>query len=162
MSYEFCAYPFLKEDAFLCDYEIATDMLASQVSLARHDIRHIPTEVLQEIIEWLYHANGSIRGKCAIHQKEVDRLKEIYDRYETTITSFVLPDGCKGASQLHVLRAQCKAVIRLMVRIGKQQEVPQTLFDFMNLLSNTFFMMSLYENKQEGYELIPFISRSYE
>lgn len=161
MSYEFCAYPFLEEDAFLCDYEIATDVLASQVSLARHDIHHIPSVILQEIIDLLYHANGSIRGKCAINQEEVVRLKEIYDQYETKITTFVLPDGCIGASQLHVLRAQCKAIIRLMVRIRKQQEVAQTLFDFMNLLSNTFFMMSLYENKQEGYSPIPFISRSY-
>ena len=29
MSVEYCAYPFLKEKSHLCDYEIATDRLAS-------------------------------------------------------------------------------------------------------------------------------------
>lgn len=39
MSVEYCAYPFLKEKSHLCDYEIATDRLASILSVARHHIR---------------------------------------------------------------------------------------------------------------------------
>ncbi|MCB6567004.1 hypothetical protein LI169_18300, partial [Desulfovibrio desulfuricans] len=46
MSVEYCAYPFLKEESNLCDYEIATDRLASMLSVARHHIRHIPQEDL--------------------------------------------------------------------------------------------------------------------
>ena len=39
MSVEYCAYPFLKEESRLCDYEIATDRLASMpVSYTHLDV----------------------------------------------------------------------------------------------------------------------------
>ncbi len=163
MSMECCAYSFLLEDSNMCDYEIATDELASLVSLARHHIKHIKQEDLCTLIELIYHANGSIRGKCAIQSNEYDQLHQIYKTYFIRMEHFVVPDGCIDASYLHILRSKTKAVIRLMTKIKKEgQTVPDTLWDFMNLLANTFFMMSLYENKEEHFEEKEFISRSYE
>lgn len=162
MSVEYCAYPFLKEKSHLCDYEIATDRLASMLSVARHHIRHIPQEDLLQLMEMIYHANGSIRGACAIGEAELKKLNTFYARYHIEMDRFVLPDGCIGASHLHVLRAEVKAVIRIMHQIQCEgKPVEAILFDFMNLLSNTFFMMCLYENAQDGIREREFISRSY-
>ncbi|MCC2832293.1 MAG: ATP:cob(I)alamin adenosyltransferase [Clostridium sp.] len=162
MSVEYCAYPFLKEESNLCDYEIATDRLASMLSVARHHIRHIPQEDLLQLMEMIYHANGSIRGNCAIRDIELQKLNILYARYSMHMDHFVLPDGCIGASYLHVLRAETKAVIRIMHRIQQEgKTVEAVLFDFMNLLSNTFFMLCLYENKHDGFLEREFISRSY-
>lgn len=162
MSVEYCAYPFLKEESNLCDYEIATDRLASMLSIARHHIRHIPQEDLLQLMEMIYHANGSIRGNCAIRDIELQKLNILYARYSMHMDHFVLPDGCIGASYLHVLRAETKAVIRIMHRIQQEgKTVEAVLFDFMNLLSNTFFMLCLYENKHDGFLEREFISRSY-
>ena len=80
MSVEYCAYPFLKEKSHLCDYEIATDRLASMLSVARRHIRHIPQEDLLQLMEMIYHANGSIRGACAIGEAELKKLNTFYAR----------------------------------------------------------------------------------
>ena len=163
MGMECCAYSFLLEDSHMCDYEIATDELASFISLSRHFIKHINQDDLITLIELVYHANGSIRGKCAIHEEEVQRLHQLYERYHVDMKHFILPDGCVGASYLHVLRSKTKAVVRYMTLIKKEnRDVPQTLWDFMNLLANTFFMMALYENKEEGFIEQEFVSKSYE
>ncbi|MGX8852774.1 ATP:cob(I)alamin adenosyltransferase [Amedibacillus sp. YH-ame10] len=163
MSMEFCAYSFLKEEDHRCDYEIASDQLASSLSIARHYVKHITQSDIVQLIELVYHANGSIRGKCAIQQLEVQQLKEIYERYYVEMKHFVLPDGCIGASYLHKIRADVKAVIRIMHQIEREGfSIESTLFDFMNLLSNTCFMMCLYENKYELHMEREFVSRSYE
>ncbi len=50
----------------MCDYEIETDLLASQIGEAIHAIRHIHKEDLLLLCEQVYHANGSI-GACKMH-----------------------------------------------------------------------------------------------
>lgn len=42
----YCAYSFLDEVSSQCDYEIATDRLASFLGLAMHYIKHIDKEDL--------------------------------------------------------------------------------------------------------------------
>jgi len=61
-------YPFIYEDSSLCDYEIETDSLCSQIGLA---IELLPVEStlrdpLRTLQELVYHQNGSLRGKQAI------------------------------------------------------------------------------------------------
>ena len=75
MSSVYCAYPFLKEESHMCDYEIATDRLASMLSMARHHVHHISQDVLLQLIEMIYHANGSIRGNCAIGTSDLEKLQ---------------------------------------------------------------------------------------
>lgn len=163
MGMEYCAYSFLKEEGSMCDYEIATDRFASSFGVAAHYVKHIEPEELQTLIELVYHANGSIRGKCAITEKELSYVYSLYDKYAMDMHHFVVPDGCIGATYLHVLRADCKAIIRLMTKIKQEgHTVSDILWDFMNLLSNTLFMMCLYENKCENFIERPFMSRSYE
>ncbi len=162
MSSVYCAYPFLKEESHMCDYEIATDRLASMLSMARHHVHHISQDVLLRLIEMIYHANGSIRGNCAIETSDLEKLQSFYTRYYVSLDRFVLPDGCIGASYLHVLRAETKAIIRIMYQIQREGvKIESCLFEFMNLLSNTFFMMCLYENAQNGTKEREFKSRSY-
>ena len=99
----------------------------------------------------------SIRGACAIGEAELKKLNTFYARYHIEMDRFVLPDGCIGASHLHVLRAEVKAVIRIMHQIQCEgKPVEAILFDFMNLLSNTFFMMCLYENAQDGIRAVSY------
>ena len=160
---ECCAYSFLKEEGHCCDYEIATDQLASSFSIAKHYVKHIAETDMVRLIELVYHANGSIRGTCAIHEEEVAEVKRMYDTYYKEMRHFVLPDGCIGASMLHKIRADVKAVIRVMRLVEDEgYVVASTLYDFMNLLSNTCFMMCLYENAGEKVEEKAFVSRSYE
>lgn len=162
MSMEFCAYSFLEEEDSRCDYEIASDQLASFFSITKHVVKHIREEDIVRLIELVYHANGSIRGKNAIHQEEVQELMNLYEYYFVEMKQFVLPDGCIGASYLHKARADVKALIRIMQRVKREgYAIEDCLFDFMNLLSNTCFMMCLYENAHEHYAEKTFVSKSY-
>lgn len=108
MRMEYCAYSFLSEDGSLCDYEIATDELASMTAVCAHHVKHIKRKDIQELVTLIYHANGSIRGKCAIQKHEVMRLHAMYEFYFVRIEHFVLPVGSLGTAYLHVLRAKRK------------------------------------------------------
>ena len=146
MSVEYCAYPFLKEKSHLCDYEIATDRLASMLSVARHHIRHIPQEDLLQLMEMIYHANGSIRGACAIGEAELKKLNTFYARYHIEMDRlscrrlyWCQPSACAAC------RSQgCYPHHASVFSVRESRWKPSCLI-LVNLLSNTFFMMCLYE-----------------
>ncbi|MCI5773625.1 MAG: ATP:cob(I)alamin adenosyltransferase [Erysipelotrichaceae bacterium] len=158
----YCAYTYLKEDSNQCDYEIMTDRLASLLGLAMHAIKHIDRDELTFICEAIYHANGSIRGKNAIDDERFKKMEAIYAKYQRPFDKFYLPLGCEGASYLHVLRSECKHIVRLIVLIEKEKTVDKRIFDLFNLLSNLFFYMALYENEQEQFTEKEFVSLSYD
>ncbi|MEG0076691.1 ATP:cob(I)alamin adenosyltransferase [Anaerorhabdus sp.] len=158
-----CAYSFLYESSSLCDYEIATDELASETGLAMHYVKHSD---LSRLVELIYHANGSMRAKMAIEEEDINYLTNLYDEILNKIGSckyFVLPQGSLGASYLHCLRSKTKAIIRIIHKIDQEEarEKRPILHDFFNLLSNIFFLMALVENKGEHIEEKQFTSKSY-
>ena len=164
MDQRCCAYSFLKETSRQCDYEVASDELASLIAQAVHSVKHQPE--LLKLCELVYHANGSIRGRLAIRDEDFEWLDQLYVRLTQengSLRQFVLPAGCEGACALHVLRSRCKAVLRIAYAIDREEKpVPAILLDFWNLLSNVFFQMALKENRLEGVSEIPFASRSYD
>lgn len=162
MKVDYYAYSFLKEGSNQCDYEIMTDRLASFLGLSMHYIKHIDQEELLFLCETIYHANGSIRGKNAIDDIRFQKVEQIYQKYERPFKEFYLPVGCIGASYLHVLRSECKNIVRWIVKIEKEKQVDKKIYDLFNLLANLFFYMALYENEQEGFEEKVFVSKSYE
>lgn len=158
---DYCAYSFLREKSNQCDYEIMTDRLASFLGLAMHFVKHIDQEELLFLCEIIYHANGSIRGKNAISKKRFEKLEDIYQKYERPFKDFYLPVGCIGASYLHVLRSECKNIVRWIVKIEEEKTVEKQIYDLFNLLANLFFYMALYENEKEGIGEKVFTSESY-
>lgn len=120
---DYCAYSFLKEGSNQCDYEIMTDRLASFLGLSMHYIKHIDQKELLFLCETIYHANGSIRGKNAIDDIRFQKVEQIYQKYERPFKEFYLPIGCIGASYLHVLRSECKNIVRWIVKIEKEKQV---------------------------------------
>lgn len=164
MDSRLIAYSYLKEDSKKCDYEIITDLLASDMGLAMHYVKHICE--LERLVALVYHANGSIRGRCAITENDTLWLLSVYDKYQSLVdnhSNFYLPIGCKGASHLHHLRSMTKMCVRLAYKIEKEQiKVNSLLIDFLNLLSNTLFLMALYENKCENVTEVVFESKSYD
>ncbi len=163
MNKQACAYTFLYENSSLCDYEVATDEFASLLGLADHYVKHFD---LHPLVELVYHANGSMRGKIAITQDEVDTLLEMQENLRNQLgpwKQFVLPEGSLGATHLHVLRSRAKSVVRIMHKIDTEPEREKIiiLHDFWNLLSNILFLMALIENKLEGIPEQVFTSKSY-
>lgn len=163
------AYPFLADDDedLRCDFEIATDRLASLTGLLR---AKCPEEALREelrqVEELIYHLNPTLRTFFSVHEEETAFLLERLDFYrETTkdlINRFVLPCGSERASVAHMLRSDGKALVRLLYRyIQRGGTVDHQTMDFCNILSGYFFFLALYLNQLDGVEELPYESRNY-
>lgn len=163
----YICYPFMRESASTVDFEIRTDSLTTRIGEAISLTKDIP-EVerdLRYLQPMAYHLNGSVRGKIAITQEDLEKLSSLYDFYvmevEDSIGNFVLPQGTQGACVLHVCRSEAKKSVRALHKVSLEREVPEILFDYAQLLANVLFVMAVYVNRKCGVEEIPFISKSY-
>ncbi|MDF2155139.1 ATP:cob(I)alamin adenosyltransferase [Vibrio sp. CAU 1672] len=164
---EIC-YPFIYEDSPVCDFEITADELCSRIGLILSmELDSFSRDILTRMQPNLYHVNGSVRGKLAITQAELDELKSDYAAIKAHIDGgfkgFVLPGGHPVASQLHLCRCLAKKVVRALVVIehsGTRQPDP-ILFRYANLLANVLYSLASYVNHTQQVQETEFVSRSY-
>lgn len=161
------AYPFLADaaDDLRCDFEILTDRIASSTGLLAALCPERREELLK-IDMLIYHANPSLRTFFSIGSEELDWLKErvetLNEETRDLCNRFVLPAGTQRACTAHVLRTDCKALVRMLYRYAQGGgKVEDGLFDFANLISGYFFMLALWLNREDGFREIPFVSRNY-
>ncbi len=162
------AYPFLSEDSrdLRCDFEILTDRLASQTGLLASMCpeREIKDELIK-ICGLIYHMNPSLRTFFSIEKDEInfliDRVGELRKNHSHKFDRFVLPQGSTRGSLAHLLRADAKALVRLIYRYGEDKKVEEGLIDFANLLSGYFFLLALELNSRDKQEEIEYVSRNY-
>lgn len=163
----FVCYPFMRESAATVDFEIRTDSMTTRVGEAISLLEDVPMvyEDLRYLQPMCYHLNGSVRGKLAVTEEDLDVLSEMYDRYvaqvKEEISTFVLPQGTYAATVLHVCRSEAKKSVRALHKVSLEREVPEHLFDYTGLLANLFFAMAVFVNKTHGVHEIPFVSKSY-
>ncbi|OCA89415.1 hypothetical protein [Bacillus sp. FJAT-27986] len=167
-DWRYSSYPFMREKSCLVDYEIRTDSLTTRLGA----VFPLLTEKEQAVIDDLrkvqalcYHVNGSVRGKLAITEADLQWLSDRYDFYvEKTgekVKQFVLPQGSNAACALHVVRSEAKKSYRALHKVSEEREVLDILFDFLGLLANVCFVMAVYVNQVNGIQEIPFVSKSY-
>ena len=162
-------YPFIHETASLCDFEVMTDEWCTLIGMAFSatpaDLADI-AEDLAHIQPLAFHVNGSIRGKLAIEEADVQWVLQRMQHYRQALGEreyvFVLPRGTAPVPQLHQARSAAKKAIRAMVRVAQEgREVPEVLPRICNALCNLFFLMTLTVNMRRGLEEVPFVSKSY-
>ena len=169
-DWRYSCYPFMREKSCLVDYEIRTDSLTTRIGdclseLKKEAIFNEISSILQQIQPLAYHANGSVRGRLAISEQDLAWLDSVYDdfvlRAGETIKSFVLPQGCAAASSIHNCRSEAKKSYRALHFVSNERDVPEILFQFLGLLANVFFVLSIEANKLTNTPEIPFVSKSY-
>ncbi|MDR2102100.1 MAG: ATP--cob(I)alamin adenosyltransferase [Treponema sp.] len=176
---KYLAYSFLYDDPqdLRCDFEIATDEIASMIGLLASLIQDGALRGdLNRLNELMYHINPSLRTKTAVTGDELDwlrgrvgelqeRIKEGFDRAAPSRAGaprFVVPQGCTAACYSHIIRNKCKALVRLLYRCREQGvKTEPILFHFINLYSGYFYSLALKLNQDEGAAEIPFTSRVY-
>jgi cob(I)alamin adenosyltransferase len=177
---KYLAYTFLYEDAadLKCDFEILTDEISSMIGLLRSLLDETDKtaepgleEDLCKINELMYHINPSLRTKTTVSAEELEWLyrktqalqmavKETLPKSDEPV--FVIPQGCTQAAYSHVIRNKCKALVRLLSRYQQQgNTADEILFDFINLYSGYFYLLSLWFNKNHKVEEHLFRSRVY-
>ncbi|WP_299731742.1 cobalamin adenosyltransferase [uncultured Endozoicomonas sp.] len=167
---ELC-YPFIYEESPLCDYEIITDELCATlggvISELENDERFADIyDFLDKLQPRIFHMNGSIRGKQAIFEEQIQWLAEHFDHYQKEIAGqlngFVLPRGGRPVQLLHSCRSLSKKAVRALVNVDKHGiKVPDELHRFGNMLCNLFFRLTVVINRRLGVVEPEYESLSY-
>jgi cob(I)alamin adenosyltransferase len=79
-------------------------------------------------------------------EREIDRANEELH----PLRSFVLPGGTRLDAELHVCRTVCRRAERLLVRLAREQDVPAESLQYLNRLSDAFFVWSRWVNQALG------------
>jgi cob(I)alamin adenosyltransferase len=162
-------YPFIHQTSYLCDFEVVTDEWCTLIGMAYSAIPSEWTDMaddLDRIQPLAFHVNGSIRGKLAVEEVDVQWVLERMQHYRKELGErehvFVLPRGTAPVPQLHQARSNAKKAIRAMVRVEQEgREVPAVLPRLCNALCNLFFLMTLAVNLRRGVQEVAFVSKSY-
>ena len=80
---------------------------------------------------------------------EIERLEREIDEANTllpALRSFVLPGGSRINTELHVARTVCRRAERLVVRLSREEDVPDEAVFYLNRLSDALFVWSRWVN----------------
>jgi cob(I)alamin adenosyltransferase len=137
------------------------DELNSFVGLAAsYDLSDKGTEFLRKVQELLF-ILGADMATPPSSKTRIDRigendilfLEEGIDELEKdleTLKNFVLPGGSQAGATLHVARTVCRRAERAAVACHKVDDISDNCIKFLNRLSDFFFVIARYENKQAG------------
>jgi cob(I)alamin adenosyltransferase len=87
--------------------------------------------------------------QARITEAEIEQLEKEIDRMNAELAplrSFVLPGGSRLNTELHVCRTICRRAERLTVRLTREEEVPAEAVQYLNRLSDAFFVWSRWAN----------------
>jgi ATP:cob(I)alamin adenosyltransferase len=167
---ELC-YSFIYDTSWVCDFEVATNELCNQIgsihtALVKDAAMADIAADLDRLQPLAFHLNGSIRGRMAIEEADVQWLQARLDHYRDAIqgrvAGFVLPRGEAPVPTLYAAVTSAKQAIRHMVRIEQEgREIPPLLPRIANLMGNFFFVLAQTVNHRRGVVEVPFESKSY-
>lgn len=84
---------------------------------------------------------------------EVTKLERAIDSANEELRplkSFVLPGGSRLDAQLHICRTVCRRAERLLVRLAREQSVPEEALQYLNRLGDALFVWSRWVNHVLG------------
>ena len=84
-------------------------------------------------------------------EKEIDGM----ERQLAPLKSFILPGGSELSSKMHLARTICRRAERSLIRFSKDGKCNPNALVYLNRLSDWFFVLARFANRQEGVEDIP-------
>jgi len=91
--------------------------------------------------------------QARITAAEVQQLEVEIDRMNADLTplrSFVLPGGTRLNTELHACRTICRRAERLAVALDREEKIPLETIQYLNRLSDAFFVWSRWVNHTLG------------
>jgi cob(I)alamin adenosyltransferase len=92
-------------------------------------------------------------NQARITAGEIEQLEREIDRMNGALAplrSFVLPGGTRLNTELHACRTICRRAERVAVRLAREEEVPAEVVQYLNRLSDAFFVWSRWVNNVLG------------
>jgi cob(I)alamin adenosyltransferase len=68
------------------------------------------------------------------------------------LKNFILPGGSSASSRVHLARSICRRVERQIVALSKKQTVEKEIIQYLNRLSDLFFVLARFINKNDNIE----------
>ncbi len=84
-------------------------------------------------------------GQVRVSKKDVEWLEEVIDTMNAELPpleSFILPGGGQLTAFLHQARAVCRRAERVVVALGREEEVGGSVLPYLNRLSDALFVFS--------------------
>ncbi|MDO8260897.1 MAG: cob(I)yrinic acid a,c-diamide adenosyltransferase [Candidatus Magasanikbacteria bacterium] len=88
-----------------------------------------------------------------VKETDVTKIEKLIDQFDSELPelkNFILPSGTIAATQLHLSRAICRRLERLLVKLSKNEELNPILIKYINRLSDLLFVLARVENKRSG------------
>ncbi len=92
-------------------------------------------------------------GMFRVGEEDVAALERLIDECQKDLeplSSFVLPGGGKVGAFLHQARTVCRRAERIVLRLGREEEIGPWPLRYLNRLSDVFFVLSRWVAKQGG------------
>ena len=139
------------------------DELNSTIGIARASITDVGLSALLERIQQNLFVLGAdlatpldARSNYAIPRidgKDVHDLELAIDEHEShlpPLKKFILPGGGQAAANLHLSRTVCRRAERLLISLGREQEIGTSDIIFLNRLSDLLFVLARRANQIAG------------
>lgn len=97
-----------------------------------------------------------------LKQEDVADLEKAMDEMDAQLPemrNFVLPGGHQSVSFCHVARVTCRKAERLCIALSEKEPVPELVVQYLNRLSDFFFVLSRMMSQELGAEEIPWKPR---
>lgn len=104
-------------------------------------------------VKGTWRVGKDLQGDGRLGSDELQRIEDEIDRLQAIVPevdTFVLPGGGVAAALAHVCRTVCRRVERRLVSLGRTEHVDAVVMQFVNRLSDYFFVLALYLNFIEG------------
>jgi len=133
------------------------DELDAHIGEAKHlihdvNIRHLLIDIQRD----LYRIMGQLASKGdafpnPITPAETGKLTELVHDYEQRVglKGFVLPGNTAQSAKLDVCRTIARRAERRIVTLMRNEEVPETILQYVNRLSDFFFIIARWIEKKE-------------
>ena len=145
------------------------DELNCLLGIVRNYNRQLPSSVrkekfeviLQVIQQWLFDLGSYLATQPGTPgtqktdgiEKNIKWLEDVIDKMNEELPplqSFILPGGNSLSAFLHQSRAVCRRAERLIVSLGKQEEVAPGVVAFINRLSDALFVFGRWVTINQG------------
>lgn len=114
----------------------------------------IRVELLEEVQRDIFTLNSILAGADLSFEKtRIQKLEKIIDTLEgklPPLSNFILPGGSIPSAHLQFCRALTRRAERDLVALSQEEEVPAIILQYVNRLSDFFFMLARDENKSSG------------
>ena len=91
-------------------------------------------------------------GALETRVKEMEARIDVLEETLPAIKNFILPGGSEKAARAHITRSICRRAERQTVALLQKQVVDPIIIKYLNRLSDLFFQLARFINKQEHIE----------